>query len=269
MTIAPTDRIPTTAPINISEMKRVMAQTMGTISDKWEKMAEAKHYTLPQRQAFAQTFEQIVGPAPLRVLDVGCGPGLFAQIWAEMGHEVTGLDCAPPMLERARARHQQAGLNSTFVEGDAETPPLESSTFDVVTNRAVIHMLLRPGLAVHRWHRLLKPGGKLVTVNFRPDRRKLKHVLKAIRYRLNRGSKKFGVKYSREEWQTITAYRESLPFGTTVPKQVFELYTAAGFEDVRYVSDELVQAARRSHEVPEFRRGGYLRYILAGTKGAD
>ena len=269
MTTAPVNHSSTAMRIDHSEMKRVMAQTMGMISAKWEKMAEAKHYTLPQRRAFAQTFEQIVGPAPQRVLDVGCGPGLFAQVWAEMGHEVTGLDCTPQMLDRARTRHKQAGLNTTFIEGDAETPPLEDGTFDVVTNRAVIHMLLRPGTAIHRWHRLLKPGGKLVTVNFRPDRRSLKSVLKYVRYRLHRGSKKFGIKYSREEMRTMAAYRESLPFGRTVPKQVFELYAAAGFEDVRYVSDELVQAARRAHEVPEFRSGGYLRYILAGTKSTD
>jgi SAM-dependent methyltransferase len=46
----------------------------------------------------------LAGPAPQRVLDLGCGTGLMAAAYAARGHRVTGVDPAPAMLAVARAR---------------------------------------------------------------------------------------------------------------------------------------------------------------------
>src|SRR5919197_2566139 len=45
-----------------------------------------------------------------RVLDVGCGPGLFLRLAADRGATVTGIDAAPQSIELARERLPQADL---------------------------------------------------------------------------------------------------------------------------------------------------------------
>ena len=46
----------------------------------------------------------LAGPAPQRILDLGCGTGLLAEGYAALGHLVTGVDPAPAMLDAARDR---------------------------------------------------------------------------------------------------------------------------------------------------------------------
>jgi SAM-dependent methyltransferase len=66
-----------------------------------------------------------------KILDLGCGYGRIAHELARAGAEVTGVDLAPAMIDRARQRAQQDGLAIDYRVGDmARLPPL--SGFDVV-----------------------------------------------------------------------------------------------------------------------------------------
>lgn len=73
------------------------------------------------KQAFAERFEQVWGINPdqrltkifldmlpagtgKRCIDIGCGPGQYAKIFQDAGHEVFALDCSRPMLELTRNR---------------------------------------------------------------------------------------------------------------------------------------------------------------------
>jgi SAM-dependent methyltransferase len=70
---------------------------------------------------------------PIRsILDIGCGTGGHAFIWAEDGLDVTGLDCSPKMLAHAREKARELGLDVAFVEGDVRGFDLGRS-FDAVT----------------------------------------------------------------------------------------------------------------------------------------
>jgi len=75
------------------------------------------------------------GIAPVNVLDVGTGSGLFAEAFARRGLEVTGLDPNLEMLETARS-FVPAG---TFVEGTAEDIPFPDDSFDLVYLGHVLH----------------------------------------------------------------------------------------------------------------------------------
>jgi ubiquinone/menaquinone biosynthesis C-methylase UbiE len=52
----------------------------------------------------------LAGPAPRRLLDLGCGTGLICDAWAARGHEVTGADPAAQMLEVARRKPNGARI---------------------------------------------------------------------------------------------------------------------------------------------------------------
>lgn len=120
-------------------------------------------------------------PAGLRsgehVLDVACGTGTVAIAAArKVGPtgSVTGIDASQDMIERAQSKARQAGLNLTFVQRTAQELPFEDRRFDVVTGTLMLHHLSKPTRAAFAREalRVLKPGGRLVLVDFgRPARR--------------------------------------------------------------------------------------------------
>jgi SAM-dependent methyltransferase len=90
-----------------------------------------------------------------RVLDLGCGSGLFTRRLARAGARVVGLDQSETMLALARA----ANPGVRFVRGDAAHAPFPPRSFDVVVSALMAHYFadLRP--LFREAARVLKPGG--------------------------------------------------------------------------------------------------------------
>jgi SAM-dependent methyltransferase len=63
------------------------------------------------------------------LLDVGCGTGIFLETLWEAGFSVSGLDCSPDMLARARSR---LGRHADLHLGWADDLPFEDNEFDYV-----------------------------------------------------------------------------------------------------------------------------------------
>ena len=104
---------------------------------------------------------------PLRVLDLGTGTGFFAFVFAAEGHEATGIDLTPDMIDRARRTAEILGLNADFAVMDAEEPDFAPESFDVLVTRNLTWTLPHIEKAYREWYRLLKPGG--VLINFDAD----------------------------------------------------------------------------------------------------
>src|SRR6185437_9764856 len=68
------------------------------------------------------------------LLDVACGSGQLALLAAKDGLNVTGVDIARNLVERARSRAQAQGLQIRFEEADAEALPFADAEFDVVAS---------------------------------------------------------------------------------------------------------------------------------------
>ena len=101
------------------------------------------------------------------MLDLGTGTGFFAFVFAAKGHEATGIDLTPDMIERARETVNILGLDATFNVMDAERPEFDPESFDVLVTRNLTWTLPHLEEAYREWYKLLKPGG--VLINFDAD----------------------------------------------------------------------------------------------------
>ena len=97
-----------------------------------------------------------------RVLDVGCGTGLFLKSLAADPARLalTGLDLSAHMLEQARRPDAHAREAPTFVQGSVYAMPFADGAFDVIVNTISCHFYLEQVRAFREIHRVLAPGGR-------------------------------------------------------------------------------------------------------------
>lgn len=139
------------------------------IADDWDAEAERFDEELDHglldasvRDAWRELMVNEIPPGST-VLDLGCGTGSLSVLLAEHGHEVTGVDLSPRMLERAVAKAESHGVKVRFLLGDASDPPVEPS-FDVVLARHLVWAIPEPAAALDRWLSLMPAQGTLVLV---------------------------------------------------------------------------------------------------------
>jgi ubiquinone/menaquinone biosynthesis C-methylase UbiE len=96
----------------------------------------------------------------LRVLDVGCGPGIDLARFAMAGAEVTGVDLAPVHVEQARRHLELLGLRGTVLVGDGEALPFPDASFDWVVTANALQFTPDFTAAVGEMRRILRPGGE-------------------------------------------------------------------------------------------------------------
>ena len=110
-------------------------------------------------------------------LDLAAGTGDLAYGLAAHGAHVVGLDLSPRMLVLARARAtvppaEWRGGPPRFVLGDMLTLPFETGVFDLVTTGYGLRNVIDLERALAEIVRVLKPGGRLVSLDFnRPANR--------------------------------------------------------------------------------------------------
>jgi SAM-dependent methyltransferase len=121
-------------------------------------------------ESSARDFYERLHLAPgCRLLDVGCGSGQLALMAAKDGLEVTGVDIASNLVERARARAQAEDLRTHFEEADAEALSFEDASFDVVASLIGAMFAPRLDLVAKELLRVCKPGGTIAMANWTPQ----------------------------------------------------------------------------------------------------
>ncbi|WP_173123912.1 class I SAM-dependent methyltransferase [Kibdelosporangium persicum] len=125
-------------------------------------------YDEPDNAAFAVDIPIVTGildDLPVGVaLDAACGTGRYAELLAERGHRVIGVDSSPDMLALARKRLP----GSDFRQGDLHSLPVGEEV-DVITCGLALTHNRDLGPIFAEFARVLKPGGHLVIADIHPD----------------------------------------------------------------------------------------------------
>jgi len=174
--------------------------------------------------AWVRAVARLLPAPPADILDVAAGTGFVALIAAGLGHRVTAIDLSDAMLSEATRAATRRGLQVTFRRDDAVAPDLPPQSFDALINRNLFWTLREPTRALRAWRRLLRPGGRVVTIDgfwFKPDEQPVEGLFESF--------------YTPDT-------REQLPgwqyFDTA---SVCALFEAAGFSDVSVVRLDEVQ----------------------------
>lgn len=130
---------------------------------------------LRQREQSSETgrawLEEIKRQLPsgrkLKILDVGCGTGMFSLMMAAEGHDTTGIDLTEHMVLHAREIAEDQHSSAQFFCMDAENPAFSDNTFDAVITRNLTWTLPHVEQAYAQWLRVLKKGG--ILLNFDAD----------------------------------------------------------------------------------------------------
>ncbi|WP_172632619.1 class I SAM-dependent methyltransferase [Methanotorris igneus] len=168
----------------------------------------------------------------MKILDVGCGTGFLSLILAELGHEVVGIDLSEGMLNKAREKAKNLGLDIEFMVGDAENLPFEDNTFDAVVNRHLLWTLPNPDKAIMEWARVVKRGGKVVVIDGKWRKNSFNESLRTIfRYLA------VAIYEKRNPFQNM-GYKEEvakmLPFnGGTDAENIVKLFKNANLDEIK------------------------------------
>jgi ubiquinone/menaquinone biosynthesis C-methylase UbiE len=204
------------------------------VQEAWSNEARVTNYVAkvalrefadgPCRDAWRRTLQSVL-PAGrrLRILDAGCGPGVFAQVCAELGHEVTGMDFSDRMILTAKGLAAARGIRCEFVHGDAEAPPFPPQSFDVVLSRRLLFNLPHPERAFAAWRDLVVPGGMVMSMDSDPS---------AAPEWMNAASRWLGHQLAK-----VTGYREP-PQPYHIPQSVLHM-TPDRFPLLRSPSDKV------------------------------
>ena len=152
----------------LAEIRRARTETAATyFAENAANWAKVRALYLPEADV-EEALRQAVGPGPFDfMIDVGVGQGRAIEVLADRVRRAEGFDTSHQMLVIARAALADlTGCKAQVRHGDIYDPPLPAATADLVTVHNVLHFLPDPGRAVAEAVRLLRPGGRIVIVDF-------------------------------------------------------------------------------------------------------
>ena len=134
--------------------------------DLWS--ARARDYAELQEGHFRPLYESVLRRPELSKskmsLDVGCGPGLAVQVFAQTISDVAGIDASAAFIDNARERLP----GRKFHVGEMESLPHVDGSFDVVTGFNAFQYAASPINALREARRVTRPDGVIVIATWGP-----------------------------------------------------------------------------------------------------
>lgn len=117
----------------------------------------------------AEVIERLRPEPGQRFLDLACGTGAVAELAAPAGADVVGIDLAPALIEQAKGRAEERGLEIDYRVGDVEGLELEEASFDrVASTCGVMFAPDHPAIA-RELARITRPGGRIALACWTPE----------------------------------------------------------------------------------------------------
>jgi len=125
-------------------------------------------------RAAAMRVKRILGEGIMpgaKVLDIGTGPGAIPLNLQRLHPEAcfSGCDISYGMLRMACAASKKKHVQLLLAAGDGQQLPYKDNAFDVIISLFALHHMDRPEDLLHEVDRVLKPGGRLLLMDFRRD----------------------------------------------------------------------------------------------------
>jgi ArsR family transcriptional regulator len=142
------------------------AQYFAAQATRWD---QVRSLHLDEAQVESALLEVFGDQPPRSLLDIGTGTGRVLQLLAPRIGFGLGVDLSREMLAVARANLDRTSLRNCQVrQGDMYHLPLPDGSFDAATLHNVLRFADDPGAALAEAARVLRPGGRLVVVDFAP-----------------------------------------------------------------------------------------------------
>lgn len=177
--IPPDDPVLTLDLERLELIKRARAESAAAyFRDNATRWDSIRSLHVPERDV-ESALVRLLGSEPLGdLLDVGAGTGRILELLGPLAGRAIGIDQSREMLAIARARLEEAGLRNCQVrQGDMYQMPFPAASIDCVVIHQVLHFAEEPAEVVREAARVLRPGGRLVVVDFAP------HLLEDLRER--------------------------------------------------------------------------------------
>lgn len=249
------------------QIKEIVAHKWDLASETFDTHAGHGIQSQKEREAWKHAFRKVFPEKKLKILDVGCGTGELSLLFDEMGHEVSGIDISIQMLKTAKAKAEACGADITFGEGDAENPPFDTSSFDIVFSRHLLWTLPNPKTAVENWNRVLRKNGKVVIIDGVWDSGTLGCIV-----RRNAGALLTLLFERKDPRKGHAGYSDELkarlPHSGGAPlEKVKEYLSNSGFENVQVFDlKEVREAQKEKMPLGERIVRSYQYYLICGRK---
>ncbi|MDZ7843109.1 MAG: metalloregulator ArsR/SmtB family transcription factor [Gammaproteobacteria bacterium] len=146
--------------------ERAAARYFQEMAPRWNHI---RSLYLPESAVEDAMLEAVGNGAIEEFLDLGTGTGRILEIFASRVKRGIGFDLSHAMLDVARARLDKVGIRHCSVRhGDLYSLPLANESVDVVTIHQVLHYLEYPRSGIAEAARVLRPGGRVLIVDFAP-----------------------------------------------------------------------------------------------------
>lgn len=149
---------------------RYVRRLFATIADRYDLITVLLSFGRDRR--WKARLVDMAAPGPgCAALDLACGTGDIAFELHSRGARVVGLDITPRMIELARAKTPRPPAAPRFLVGDIMALPFPGGCFDLVTTGYGVRNVPVLEPALREIHRVLRPGGRLFSLDFnRPER---------------------------------------------------------------------------------------------------